>query len=372
VTLPLIELSGTPFEQGQQHGEALLERIEHNLELYFYRFEKEAKLTRAQTLEMAAKVAQHFEKYSPEYAEGIRGIARAANKDFLEIAALNARYEILYYQYGEVGLENAGLERLRPEDRRPDGCTAFAVLPEAMSTGQLTIGQNWDWIEGVKGALLRTKHNDGLETLGFTEAGLFAPKLGLNSAKLGLCINGLTSMDDDWSRDARPTHARCWEILRSKDFARAQSIIEDSGRACSTNFLVAQAPAKAVDFETAPNGVRQLECSLGSMAHTNHFVDPKTLGIIEPPSERRPHSQHRQARMTALLESKRPLSLEDIQNFLRDRDDDPDGICRYPNPDEPPEDRVATICGVIMNLETCEMWITDGQPDIAPFEKYQL
>jgi isopenicillin-N N-acyltransferase like protein len=73
-----------------------------------------------------------------------------------------------------------------------------------------------------------------------------------------------------------------------------------------------------------------------------------------------------------LLESRRPLRLEDFQEFLADRDDDPDGICRYPNPDEPPEDRVATICGVIMNLETRQMWITNGQPDVAPFVQYQL
>ena len=48
MTFRLVELFGTPFEQGQQHGEALKDLIEHNLELYFYRFEKEAKLTREQ------------------------------------------------------------------------------------------------------------------------------------------------------------------------------------------------------------------------------------------------------------------------------------------------------------------------------------
>lgn len=372
MTFRLVELSGTPHEQGQQHGEALRDLIEHNVELYFYRFEKEAKLSREQTLSMAATVARHFEKFSPEYSAGMRGIAQTSGRHFFEIAALNARYEILYYQYGTVGLENAGLTRSNPAHRRPDGCTIFAALPEATAAGQLMIGQNWDWIEGVKGALLRTKHPDGLETLGFTEAGIFAPKLGLNSAGLGLCISGLTSMDDDWSREARPTHARCWDILRSRSFEAAKSIIDDGTRACSTNFMVAQAPNLALDFETAPNSIRVLECSLGSMAHTNHFLDPKSMGIEEPPSERRPHSYHRQRRMTDLLESRRPLKLEDIQEFLADRDDDPDGICRYPNQDEAPEDRVATICGVIMNLETRQMWITDGQPDVAPFTQYQL
>jgi isopenicillin-N N-acyltransferase like protein len=108
MTFQLVELSGTPFEQGQQHGEALRDLIEHNVELYFYRFEKEAKLSREQTLSMAAKVSRHFEKFSPAYSEGMRGIAQTSGRNFFEIAALNARYEILYYQYGTVGLENAG------------------------------------------------------------------------------------------------------------------------------------------------------------------------------------------------------------------------------------------------------------------------
>lgn len=372
MTFRLVELSGSAFEQGQQHGEALKDLIEQNLELYFYRFEKEAKLTREQTLSMAAKVARHFEQFSPAYSEGMRGIAAASGRNFFEIAALNARYEILYYQYGTVGLENAGLTRAEPQHRRPDGCTIFAALPEATAAGHLTIGQNWDWMEGVKGALLHTKHADGLETFGFTEAGIFAPKLGFNSAGLGLCISGLTSMDDDWSRVARPTHARCWEILRCQTLDEAKAIIDDGIKACSTNFMVAQAPNLAVDFETAPHGLRMLECKSGSMAHTNHFLDPSSLGITEPPSERRPHSYHRQSRMTSLLLERRPLKLADIQEFLADRDDDPDGICRYPNTDEPVEDRVATICGVIMNLETRTIWITDGPPDIAPFLEYQL
>ncbi len=374
MTFRLVELSGTPFEQGLAHGEALKDLIEHNIELYFYRFEKEAKLTREQTLSMAAKIARHFEKFSPAFSEGMRGISQSSGRNFFEIAALNARYEILYYQYGTVGLEKNGLTRVTasPEHRRPDGCTLFAALPEATASGQLTMGQNWDWIENVKGALLRTKHHDGLETLGFTEAGIFAPKLGLNSAGLGLCISGLTSMDDDWSREARPTHARCWEILRSTSLEQAKSVIDDGTKACSTNFMVALAPDQAIDFETAPHGIRAVSCHQGSMAHTNHFLDPQSLNIIEPPSERRPHSYHRQKRMTELLQERRPLKLEDFKEFLADRDDDPDGICRYPNTEEPVEDRVATICGVIMNLETRTMWVSNGQPDVAPFTEYKL
>ncbi len=53
---------------------------------------------------------------------------------------------------------------------------------------------------------------DGLRTLSFTEAGIFGGKIGLNSAGLGLTVNGLTTTDDDWSRLSKPFHVRCYEI----------------------------------------------------------------------------------------------------------------------------------------------------------------
>ena len=375
MSFPLIRLSGSAFNQGVQHGTELKDRVLHNLDLYFYRFENEIKLTRAQTLEMAGKVAGHIESFNPDYAAGMRGIAQAVGRDYLQIAALNARYEILYFGYGEQGLKNAGLEgrfNQRFNQKKVDGCTLFAALPEAMASGHLTIGQNWDWIVGVQGALIHTTFDDGLESLAFTEAGIFGGKIGFNSAGVGVCISGLVSMDDDWSRPVKPTHLRCYEILRSSSFEEAQRIVSEGERACSTNFMIAAAPDQVADLETAPHGVRMLECVTGSMAHTNHFVDPAALGVTEPPSERRPHSYFRQELMTRLMESKRPLEISDLQQFLSNKEDYPDGICRYPNLEEPEEDRVETIAGIIMDLQAKQMWVTDGHPDVKPFELYSL
>ncbi len=369
VSLPRIHVSGDAYTQGVQHGEQLKARVLHNLDVYFHRFQYEVKLSRAQTLEMAARIAGNIAHFNPQYAEAIRGIADAVGREYLEISALNARYEILYYGYGEQGLVNAGMAA---RGIKTDGCTLFAVLPEAMATGHLTMGQNWDYIVGVQGALVHTTHPDGLETLCFTEAGIYGGKIGFNSLGIGVCISGLVSMDDDWSRPVKPTHLRLHEILRSRTFDEAVAVVSDASRACSTNFMIGAAPNQIVDIETAPNGVRQLSCTLGSMAHTNHFLEPDKLGIVEPPSEHRPHSYYRQDVMTRLLESKRPLEIADLQGFLKNREDDPDGICRYPNMDEPEEDRTQTIAGIILDLQTRELWISDGPPDANPFEHHKL
>jgi isopenicillin-N N-acyltransferase-like protein len=375
VSLPLVKLSGSSFQQGIRHGEALRDRIRHNLNVYFDRFRLEAKLERTDVLAWASRMADTIRDRSPEYFEGMRGIAQGSGFEFLEVVALNVRYEILYFQFGEVGLAQQGQTResaSRASFGKPDGCTLFAVAPDASLNGHLLMGQAWDWIPQVQGAVLHTFHDDGLETLTFTEAGIFGGKIGLNSAGVGLCISGLTSMDDDWSRAVRPVHVRCYEILRSRTFEDAMRVVTDEERACSTNFLIGQAPNRVFDLEAAPNGVMQLSCVNGTLAHANHFVNPEALGIAETPMDLRTHSYSRFARMTQLLETRQPHSVKGLQDIMRDKHGFPDSICFHPNPNDPPEERYMTVTAVVMDLQTHEIWLSDGPPDENPFEHHRL
>ena len=157
------------------------------------------------------------------YFLALRGVADGSGVPLQDIVVLNMRYELLYFQYGVNALV--------------DGCTSFAVLPRATHTGHLLLGQNWDWIPEVRGAVLHTRDDDGLETLSFTEAGIVGGKIGLNSVGLGLAINGLYTTADDWSRLKTPFHVRCYDILRSRTLEQAMSVVTDTPRACSTNFL---------------------------------------------------------------------------------------------------------------------------------------
>ena len=91
----------------------------------------------------------------------MRGVADGSGFAPDDIAALQVRYEILYYQFGHNALS---------ED--VDGCTAFAVLPEASTNGHLLVGQNWDWIPQVQGAVLHaTDPERDWKRWPFTEAG---------------------------------------------------------------------------------------------------------------------------------------------------------------------------------------------------------
>lgn len=360
--LPPLSLSGPPYEQGLQHGRALRDAILSNLATYIARFEREAKLPRAEALARAAGYAAAIHTLDPDYHAGMLGIADGAGLPLDQIAALNVRYELLYYQFG----------RNATTARRPDGCTAFAVGPSASADGHLLIGENWDWIPEVRGALVRTIEPGGLVTLGFTEAGIFGAKIGLNSAGIGLLINGMVADSDDWSRQTLPFHARCRAVLRSRCLDDAVAVVTGTARACAANFLIAQIPDRIVDVEAAPDRFRVWSDDAGCLCHTNHFLDPGGLGVVEPEIERGPDSQRRLARMRDLLAARRPLVRADLESALRDREGDPDGICRYPDLTQPPEERYATVVSVIMDLHTRTLWISDGPPDSRGYTRHDL
>jgi isopenicillin-N N-acyltransferase like protein len=358
VTLPVVHLEGEPYDQGRQHGLALREQIACNLDVYYDRFRREGQLERNEARARASQFKPLLKKHP--YFGALLGMAAGSGHDLLDLLVLNVRYELLYYQYGVCAVGGA------------DGCSSFAVLPAASANGHLLLGQNWDWIPDVKGAVVHTRELDGLETLSFTEAGIVGGKIGLNSAGLGLAINGLMTTVDDWSRMVLPFHVRCYEILRSRTLGAARSAVVDSPRSCSANFLLAQRPDLAVDIEAAPDVVRELRPESEMLTHTNHFLEPSQLGVVEPPAERRPHSYSRLGRLRQLLDARAPLAVGDLEVALRDHDNFPDGICRHENPADSSEEWCVTVTSAIMDLDDQTLQLTDGRPCEHVYERASI
>lgn len=357
MSLPLLNLSGTPYEQGVQHGIQLRDQIRHNLALYYERFEREVSLSRLDVTLRAMRYGAELGRLHPAYMEGMLGIADGGGFHLTDIVMLNVRYEILYHQFSSDG--------------SADGCTTFAVEPSIMADRHLYLGQNWDWFPQIACALVRTRDDDGLMTLVFTEAGIFGGKVGLNSAGVGLAINGLNSIGDDWARLALPFHVRCYDILRRHTFADAVAVVTDSPRACSANFLIAQAPDQVVNLEAAADVVNPIACRDGWVAHTNHFLDPAGCGIRVPAAERIFTTQRYQ-RITDLLRQRRPLTLMDLQAYLSDRLNYPNGIAQHIDYHDPPESWYVTVASIILDLHAGVMYVSDGAPDENPYEAHLL
>ncbi len=354
----MLHLNGTPYEQGVQHGQQLKDRIAHNTRVYFDRFESEVGLSRPEVLARAATYGDAMASHNPEYFAGMEGVAEGSGFDFDQLLALNVRYEILYYQFSANAIG--------------DGCTSFAVLPIASANGHLLMGQNWDWIPQVQGAVLHTIEPDGIETISFTEAGIVGGKIGLNATGLGLAVNGLNTTGDDWSRLSKPFHVRCYEILRARNVETATQIVTGERRACSTNYVIAQVPDCAVDIEAAPNDTRILSPDNGLLVHTNHFLDPDDLGVVEPPREGWSSTCDRLDRMGQLLRSKRPVGVEDIQSYLGDHETYPHSVCCHEDLDLRPGQRYRTVTSVVMDLHAQELHLSDGPPCQGVYQRITL
>jgi isopenicillin-N N-acyltransferase like protein len=381
--LPLLDLRGSPKEMGRTHGEFARERIAANLDLYFRRFALEGGVERSEALRRGRLYLEVVERTAPDYAEMVRGIAEGSGRELLELAALNARYEILYSEFSRTVMEltpngsgDAGTSNSQPATRNSDGCTAFVALPEATPDGHLRIGENWDWIPGVQGLMLRVEREDGLRILCFTEAGIAGGKIGLNSAGIGLAINGLVSNQDAWDRLKTPFHVRTWRILNSRTLSEAVDGLLAEERSCSANFLIAHlgadGSARAVDVETSPTGAARVEVKGGVLAHANHFFDPAALDVWQPIDDRS-STYLRCDRMQALLEQHHGhLSTEKLTELLQDHEGHPLSVCTHPSPMWSEDEAYNTVLGVVMDVTTGELLAAPGNPCETPFERYTL
>lgn len=365
MTLPFIHLTGSPYHKGFQHGSTLCERVRHNITAYFAYFQRLG-ADRSAVIERATTLAAAVLQQNPDYHAGMRGIAAGAEVSFAEIAALNMRSEIVYYlmssKYTTIADATGELTR--------DGCTTWAVHPDRSPDGHLRIGQNWDWNRDVLGAILHDTVDEHFAVLGFTEAGIFGCKIGLNSAGLGLCISGLYSSDDSWETICTPMHVRFYNILRQRQLDDAIDVILRENRSIAGNFLLGQSPNRAVDIEAGTVNHNRLEWENGFVVHANHFVGD---GVEEPIYERRHTSVGRHDRMTELLHAAGTVGHDHLIEFSQDRKNAPEAVCRLgDDPARPPEDQGVTVTACILDLTAREAFFTDGPPTQAEYVRYSI
>ena len=369
--LPLLTLKGSPYQIGYKHGKQARLEIEHNLEVYFRRFKNETELSHKVAISRAAQFLDVINRVSPEYAETMKGVAAGSGQEILDITALNVRYELMYSQFSKIGLKPTP---------KTFGCTAFAALPAAVENGHLMMAQNWDWIPEVKGLFLKVRNENAPDVLSFTEAGVVGGKIGLNSEGVGLLINGIVSSKDDWARLRKPFHVRCWEILRSKTLRNAIRVVSHGERNCSANFILGQQRStgigNVIDIESAPEAVCELGPDKGAVAHTNHFSNPRILGVKQVLDEERLSTLQRYRRIQKLLDETvragQKLSLSSAKNLLRDHFGKPESVCRHSNLKLPEYERYETVVSVIMDLPGRMLWAAMGSPCSTEYSPISL
>ena len=156
--LPHFIFKGSAYKQGLAHGKSLKTAIKNNIEVYLNRFTSEAGMNKNALFGNTEIYANVLTKQNYDYVEGMKGIAEGSGIDFIKIAMLNLRYELLYHALGK-----------RYVDQTTDGCTSFAIMPETNKKKHVIIGQNWDWIPEVECVLVTSINPSGINNLSFTK-----------------------------------------------------------------------------------------------------------------------------------------------------------------------------------------------------------
>ncbi|MBP1713930.1 MAG: acyl-CoA--6-aminopenicillanic acid acyl-transferase, partial [Deltaproteobacteria bacterium] len=329
---PLYSLKGSPREIGRQYGVSCPEKIHKNIDLYFRIFKHYANLDRNRAIRLAQSFIPVIQAFENDLLEEMKGIAAGAGVQFEEVLSLNVRTELMY-----------------PDQLAGQGeCTALAALPEATASGDMLLGQNWDWKPHLleTAVLLRIEQERKPTVLTLTEAGIVG-KIGFNSAGLGACLNILKS---SLAEVGVPIHVLMRGILNSDRFGDAIGKIVSTNRGSANNTLIAHREGAAIDFEMAPKDLDFLYPENGVLVHTNNFVSPR-LRPLDTGLSQFPDTllRYGRAHQKMHLRSGR-IGVADFKEVLGDHGNHPDSICRHPDPRDPELERVQTVASVIMNL----------------------
>jgi isopenicillin-N N-acyltransferase-like protein len=366
--IALLTTEGGAHARGLAHGRRFAREIADNIATYLRRFAASG-LSRDQAFAEAARWRKAIAGHDGAYAEEMRGIAEGSGETEDTIALLNARYELAFTLFGQEAQTAAKAAALVG----PDGCTTFALLPEATSDGHTWLGQNWDWLAGVHGRtfVLHARRTHEPSFVCLTEAGIAGGKMGVNECGIGLVENGLASSRDGSNPYHTPFHVRCRQVLDAEEFEAAVRPVTETPRTCSANFVIGAAGGEVANVESSPDHVSRLAPEDGIVTHSNHFL---TAGHGESLLEKiAPNTLYRAARMRELLRPHRgPVSFAHMRSAAADHFGSPYAICRHPDPREASERRTMTVGAVLIDLEARTMHVANGPPCANEYVAFSL
>src|SRR4051794_29894124 len=285
----------------------------------------------ADVREIADATLERTHAWAPGLADEIAGIAAGAGLETWQIAALNARTEILARGRGK--------------------CSTVVLLDSPPRTLQ-----TWDWHEHLRDVTFvwELEPRPGHVVRTFTEYGIVG-KIGVNSAGLGLHVNILHHASDGGG-DGVPVHIVARRVLDEAATVDEAAEIARSADVCASTVLTAVDRHSAACLELCPAGLAELRPSDGVLLHTNHFLDPE-LAEGEDSREEDPGSWDR---LEALEQRTEELlaapSLSDVMKIH----DAP--VCCHPEPGAPFGERYATLATISLDVAGGHLRLRAGGP----------
>lgn len=359
-------------DRGRQYGEAAREQIARSLAFYSESVPRKAGLPWEDVLDRAPAWVPVIDGYLPDIVAEIRGIAEGAGRRFEEILALNSRGELTRGNPFTSGRDDrvAG----SPDGTADEGCTSFALLPQANALGHVWAGQNWDLWEGVADTVvvLRIAQPGKPTIVCHVEAGQVG-RHGANSAGIALNANGLGA-GFGTGLGVPGTFVRR-KVLESWDLHDALQAVFGVRQSLSSNLLLTHREGFAIDVETTPGRHGWMYPTDGLLVHGNHFqafIPPQIDQSYKPFSVdslyRVPRVEEglREARFEGTTEA----AVETIvRTTMSDHFGHPNAVCQHADPRRHELDRYATIVSSLVDLTAGTYRLTPGLPCSHSYEQ---
>ena len=359
-----VELSGSAYERGVQHGKALKAEIAAVLGS----FKADLKTSRMRDPDSLIAEFLHatdfipaIKKWTPDLLDEVKGIADGSEQKFEAIFAYQLPDEIWVYF----------------DKQDANHCSGLGVAKTV--THPAYVAQNLDlesWRHGSQAVLHILQTETLPEQFIFTTAGLIAAN-GVNNYSIGVCANTLMQLNA--SGDGLPVGFVIRGLLARKSEQSALEFIKTVHHASGQNYILGTVD-KVYDFEASATGVVRFTPVAGGtpVYHTNH---PLANDNLKPWWEKRTKQmtpeEHRydnsSVRFTSLerrlTKGGNEISEQKIKETLRSRDSEWNPVCRSLKSGG----AIFTFGSTIMTLSGHpSLRVTCGPPDVSEYVLYSF
>jgi len=343
--LKIINLEGSHYEIGYQHGKALSKYIKNIIQTRYDHLKCNLNIAFSEVLKESEKYLPCAEKYFPEYVKEIEGIADGANIPFEKIFFIQVASEFAY---------------------RPDiACSAFAITPKYTKNNEVIIGQNWDTIKEYQKNLFifNIKPTNKPEILMFAYAGIIG-YMGINDIGMAHVVNSLKSSKWRYGVTHYFIHRKLHEM---KNVNELSDLINNIPISSSANYVISDNQGNILNLEISPEGSRVIK-SDKVVIHTNHFLH-KELNKNESFYEELDNSKKRFERLTYLINQKLPISFNELTSIMSDHENNSFSLCRHKGTSLP---SIETVASLIFLPQSGKIFVAPGTPCNTEYQCFKF
>ncbi|MDQ7026190.1 MAG: C45 family peptidase [Anaerolineae bacterium] len=357
----VLEMSGSFYDMGKQHGEtfhdAIHEFTEDRIQLSGNEKWTGRSLSREAVLALADACVLEHERYAPELMDEVRGMADATGLSLGALIISNGYTDFIdtVYSVGDI------TQKAKIPQFASDNCTAFLVPKEATADGQGMYGQTWDMHDTATPnvVLLQGKPDNAPNFLAFTSIGCVG-MIGMNEHGIAVGINNIMAADGQigvmWPFVIR-------KILMQDNIDDALSCLIDVKLAGAHNYLIMDKNGRGYNVEAMPTRFHIAQLDKESIVHTNHCLIPENHEVERKRTpESQANSQQRLSRAQEMLER------DDITPQLLMEVTRHEEVCQR---SQPPM-HVESSGAAIMRPATGDFWAVWGLPPENEYEHFTI